>query len=91
MDLTPYEGVRAASLSTHRDYPDTVLISLNKRDRKLMDVHRIQLSSGVIELDTENSGTHLPVSFPYDCTHFIYVMFYMQGYFVLGTGDINQR
>ena len=49
--------MRAADVRTSKAAPDTVLVNLNKRDAKFMDVHRITLSTGAVELDTENTGT----------------------------------
>jgi len=36
--------------------PDTILVQMNQRDAKLFDVHRIDLNTGKVELDTENPG-----------------------------------
>src|SRR4029077_7761252 len=36
--------------------PDTILVQMNKRDPKLFDVHKIDLNTGKVELDTENPG-----------------------------------
>mgnify|MGYP006282789283 CR=1 FL=1 len=55
-DLTPFEGVRVGSLTTHPDHPDTVLVGLNKRDPSLFDLHRLSLSTGTLELAAENPG-----------------------------------
>src|SRR5581483_984789 len=45
-DLTPFKGVKAAVLDTHPRFPDTVLVTLNLRDRKAFDVHRVSLKTG---------------------------------------------
>src|SRR5262249_39697357 len=55
-DLTPFQGVRAQPLSPHRDFPDQLLVTLNLRDRRLFDVHRIDLKTGAVVLDTKNPG-----------------------------------
>jgi dipeptidyl aminopeptidase/acylaminoacyl peptidase len=55
-DLTPYEGVQANILGLHRDHPDQVLVAMNKRDKRLFDVYRVELSSGKATLDTQNPG-----------------------------------
>ncbi len=55
-DLTPWQGVRAALLATNARFPDQVLVTLNVRDRKFMDVWRVSLKTGAAELDTENPG-----------------------------------
>jgi dipeptidyl aminopeptidase/acylaminoacyl peptidase len=55
-DLTPYEGVRAEPIGLHRDYPEQLLVSLNRRDKRVFDVYRVDLTSHKAELDTKNPG-----------------------------------
>jgi dipeptidyl aminopeptidase/acylaminoacyl peptidase len=55
-DLTPWQGVRANLLATHARFPDHVLVEANARDRKAMDVYRVNLRNGATELDTQNPG-----------------------------------
>jgi dipeptidyl aminopeptidase/acylaminoacyl peptidase len=55
-DLTPFSGVRADIVSADPRHPDEVLVSLNKRDKRLFDVHRINLKTGEMTVDTENPG-----------------------------------
>jgi dipeptidyl aminopeptidase/acylaminoacyl peptidase len=55
-DLTPWQGVRCEFVAAHPKYPDQVLVALNVRDRRTMDVWRISLTSGAAALDTENPG-----------------------------------
>ncbi len=55
-DLTPYKNVRVDVLCYSHQYPDEILVQMNQRDPKFFDVHRIQLDSSLITLDTENSG-----------------------------------
>src|SRR5262249_42895814 len=55
-DYTPFTGVRADIVDTHRDFPDQVLIQMNQRDKQVMDVHRLTLSTGALALDTQNPG-----------------------------------
>ncbi|MFZ5443946.1 MAG: S9 family peptidase [Myxococcota bacterium] len=55
-DLTPWQGVRASVLATSAKQPLVVLMTLNVRDRKAMDVWRIALDTGAAVLDTENPG-----------------------------------
>jgi len=54
--MTPFPGVRAQPVRIDPAYPDEALVALNKRDRKLFDVHRINLKTGEVTLDTENPG-----------------------------------
>src|SRR5271168_759258 len=55
-DLTPWAGVRAEYAGGSPKFPDRILVALNLRDRKLMDVYRIDLRTGAVELDTKNPG-----------------------------------
>jgi dipeptidyl aminopeptidase/acylaminoacyl peptidase len=55
-DLTPFKNVRAEPLEVNRDFPDELLITLNKEDPKLFDVYRVHLASGELKLDTKNPG-----------------------------------
>ena len=45
-DLTPFDGARAMILSVTPDRPDEFLATINARDPRLLDVHRIGLASG---------------------------------------------
>ena len=55
-DLTPFDKVRVDIVAYEWSFPDTILVQMNKRDPKLFDVHRIDLKTGEVELDTENPG-----------------------------------
>jgi dipeptidyl aminopeptidase/acylaminoacyl peptidase len=55
-DYTPWQGVRANLVATNPKFPDTILVSLNLRDRRKLDVYRIDLRTGAAVLDTENPG-----------------------------------
>ena len=55
-DLTPYEKVRADIVGYESTHPDTLLVQMNKRDPKVFDIHRIDLKTGQVTLDTENPG-----------------------------------
>jgi dipeptidyl aminopeptidase/acylaminoacyl peptidase len=55
-DLTPGEGVRAQNLLTDKQFPQEVLVGLNKRNPQVFDMYRVNLASGESELDTENPG-----------------------------------
>lgn len=56
VDLTPFPGARALPLAADPNFPDTLLVSLNKRDPRLFDVYRLDLTTRVLVLDTENPG-----------------------------------
>jgi len=55
-DYTPFQGVRADIVATDPAFPGEILVSLNLRDRKVFDVHRLDLATGAVVLDTENPG-----------------------------------
>ncbi|HET6373173.1 MAG TPA: alpha/beta fold hydrolase, partial [Candidatus Polarisedimenticolia bacterium] len=55
-DLTPFAGIGAHDLMTDRDHPGEILVGLNLRDRKVFDMHRIDLATGAVRLDTTNPG-----------------------------------
>jgi dipeptidyl aminopeptidase/acylaminoacyl peptidase len=55
-DYTPFQGVRADIVATDPAFPNEILVSLNLRDRKAFDVHRLDIITGAIVLDTENPG-----------------------------------
>jgi dipeptidyl aminopeptidase/acylaminoacyl peptidase len=55
-DLTPYKKVKAQNLLIERGRPDEVLVGLNLRDERLFDMHRIDLKTYEVKMDTENPG-----------------------------------
>ncbi len=55
-DHTPFPGVRADITAMEPAFPDEVLVQINKRDPRLFDVHRLNLKTGALALDTENPG-----------------------------------
>ena len=55
-DLTPHEGVRATNLALDKHHPNEILVGLNLRDKKVFDMHRVDLTTGESKLDTENPG-----------------------------------
>lgn len=54
--LTPFEGTRTGVVDIPRDRPDELLISLNQRDKKYFDVHRLKISTAALELVEQNPG-----------------------------------
>jgi dipeptidyl aminopeptidase/acylaminoacyl peptidase len=55
-DLTPQEGARADIIDLPRERPDEVLVSLNARDKKYFDVHKVKISTGEQKLVETNPG-----------------------------------
>ena len=55
-DLTPFDGVQARLLKKSKRFPEEVLVELNRRDHRLHDVHRLNLTTGELELVAQNPG-----------------------------------
>ncbi|MFZ0660799.1 MAG: hypothetical protein WAM05_18925, partial [Candidatus Binataceae bacterium] len=55
-DLTPWRGVRCHYTMASPERPGEILAVLNVRNRKLMDVWRIDLRTGAAMLEVENPG-----------------------------------
>jgi len=55
-DLTPWNSVRCQNTMTSAKRPGEILAVLNVRDRRLMDVWRIDLRTGAATLEVENPG-----------------------------------
>ncbi|HET9155502.1 MAG TPA: S9 family peptidase [Myxococcaceae bacterium] len=56
-DLTPFDGVHAELVADSPRRATEILVALNLQDRARMDVHRIDLKTGAVTLDTKNPGT----------------------------------
>lgn len=55
-DLTPFLGVRAQGFHTSSKQPNEILVDLNIRDRRVFDVHRVNLDTGAVTLEAQNPG-----------------------------------
>jgi dipeptidyl aminopeptidase/acylaminoacyl peptidase len=55
-DLTPFQGVKAQNVVTSAKRPDEILVGLNLRTPQVADMYRINLKTGAVVLDCENSG-----------------------------------
>ena len=55
-DLTPHEGVQASILDALVDDDDHILVTHNKRDKKIFDVYRINIKTGEEKLAAQNPG-----------------------------------
>lgn len=55
-DLTPFEKVRAMIVMADARFPDEMLVALNKRDKRLHDVYRLNLKTGDLKVEAENPG-----------------------------------
>ncbi len=55
-DLTPFEGVQTELIATEREYPDQILVGLNKDNPQLHDVYRLDLTTGQLSKELVNPG-----------------------------------
>ena len=56
VDLTPFEGVKAQIIDSLEDDDDSMIIGLNKRDKRLFDAYKVQVNSGEMSLIATNPG-----------------------------------
>jgi dipeptidyl aminopeptidase/acylaminoacyl peptidase len=55
-DLTPFEGVQVQVIDVDKNFPDSVLVGINKDNPQLHDVYRLTLSTGDLTKLAENPG-----------------------------------
>jgi len=55
-DLTPYPNVRVQITDPLEDFPDEVLVEMNKENPELFDVYRLNLKTGDLKLVAKNPG-----------------------------------
>jgi dipeptidyl aminopeptidase/acylaminoacyl peptidase len=55
-DLTPILGVRAFPQALEPGAPDQILVSMNRRNKSLFDVWKVDLKTGALTLAAENPG-----------------------------------
>ncbi|MBD3298256.1 MAG: prolyl oligopeptidase family serine peptidase [candidate division Zixibacteria bacterium] len=55
-NLTPFEGVRADLAAIDPNYPDQLLVTMNKRDPTVFDIFNININSGEATLVGQNPG-----------------------------------
>ncbi len=56
VDLTPFEGTRAQIIDSLPNDPEHMLIGHNRRDKKVFDAYRLNVTTGEAELVVENPG-----------------------------------
>jgi dipeptidyl aminopeptidase/acylaminoacyl peptidase len=59
IELTPFEGVQCSIVDDLEDIEDEILIQMNRRDPKVFDVFRMDVTSGKMTLIAENPGNIL--------------------------------
>jgi dipeptidyl aminopeptidase/acylaminoacyl peptidase len=55
-DLTPFDGVQTQLIAAEKDFPDEILIGLNKDNVQLHDVYRVDLRTGELVKELTNPG-----------------------------------
>jgi dipeptidyl aminopeptidase/acylaminoacyl peptidase len=54
--LTPFDEVRSGIVALSKRKPDEMLIQMNRRNKTVFDVYRVDLKTGKMEIDTLNPG-----------------------------------
>jgi len=55
-DVTPFPGVKAQVIDALVEFPDRMLIGLNKRVKEVFDAYELDLATGTLKLVAENPG-----------------------------------
>jgi dipeptidyl aminopeptidase/acylaminoacyl peptidase len=55
-ELTPYEGVQVQIVDWDKNFPDELLISMNKEDATVFDVYHLDIPTGEIKMVAKNPG-----------------------------------
>ena len=55
-DLTPFPGVKADVIDLEREFPNEILIALNKENPQKFDVYRLNLQTGAVDFEADNPG-----------------------------------
>ncbi|MHC5040169.1 MAG: S9 family peptidase [Planctomycetota bacterium] len=55
-NLTPFPNIQARPIETHPKFPNEVLLVMNRRDPRLFDVFRVDLTTGKMTPEAENPG-----------------------------------
>ncbi|UCD65215.1 MAG: S9 family peptidase [Candidatus Zixiibacteriota bacterium] len=55
-DLTPFENVQVQIVNRDKNFPDELLIAMNKDNVRVHDVYRLNLTTGELKLAAKNPG-----------------------------------
>ncbi|MGB3341361.1 MAG: S9 family peptidase [bacterium] len=55
-DMTPFENTQVQMLETNKDFPNELVLSMNKDDPKSHDVYHLDLRSGELTMIAKNAG-----------------------------------
>lgn len=56
VDLTPFKGITLRLYAINKNFPDDILIGMNKENPKLFDVYHLNIVTGTLELREKNPG-----------------------------------
>jgi len=56
IDLTPFDNVQTRMIDDLEDDPDHIILGLNKRDPRIHDAFRVNITDGTMKLIAENPG-----------------------------------
>ncbi len=56
IDITPFDEVKCDIIDDLEDVPDEILFQMNRRNRELFDVYRLDVHSGKMTMIAENPG-----------------------------------
>ncbi len=56
-DLTPFENIRARMIGHNKEFPDDLLLGINKDDPQVHDVYHLHLPTGELRMVAKNPGT----------------------------------
>ncbi len=56
-NLTPFSGVRAQILAAEKNFPNELLVTMNRENPKFEDVYRLNWKTGDLQLIEKNNGT----------------------------------
>ncbi|MDG2123878.1 MAG: hypothetical protein P8J87_09290, partial [Verrucomicrobiales bacterium] len=57
-DLTPFEKVQVRIIDDLEDDPEHMIISMNQRDARIFDAHRLNIVDGQLDIIVENPGNY---------------------------------
>jgi dipeptidyl aminopeptidase/acylaminoacyl peptidase len=55
-DLTPFENIQVRILEHVKQFPNEILLSINKNDPRIHDVYKLTFDTGILELVCKNPG-----------------------------------
>lgn len=56
-DMTPFENTQVQMIETNKNFPDELLLSMNKDNPKTHDVYHLDLKSGELTMVAKNAGS----------------------------------